>query len=331
MKKKVSQNLGQVHAYSVYQANIAYEIADVVKVFKDNINKRKDLSAEFKQKALELGVGRNYEIVYYPAHIYQTDTTKSWNTTNSSTSHYDGYDVKTTTTTRHTKGGYQKVSEAKFKSDCSKLDIEKFDLNKTSSVNNFQSLSVPVYADKLFFSYDENNKNAIEAGRKASNAKKGDSTYTKWRLHIVLIPIFRFEFELCGKKCYFEMNLHNGTFITHYKQKGGCAFAKTVMQLGNILLGAATFVLPLLALITGFKAGCNDAGFLKQAIAILVLGICVIVGLIGGFFVTLGRDSDDYEKIFYEPVYLVNVYIANIIIFVVVVILSNIFKGMAFL
>ena len=253
----------------MYQADYMYSIEEAIGIFRNNIRNRKDLSQEFKNKALDLPIGRNQEIVYYPAHIYQTDTTKSWNTTSSSTSRstYEGWDIKTTTTTttRHTKGGYKKVSEAKFKSTCYELEVEKLDLNQTSQVNNFKSLAIPMYTENLFFTRAESGKNAIAAGKEASNAGKNDSTHTTWSLHVVLIPILRYEFELCGKKCYFEMNLHNGTYITHYKQKGGCAFAHVMMKLGHVALGALAFLLPLLALITGFSKGFADVGFFKKS------------------------------------------------------------------
>lgn len=43
MAQKVNQNLGNISTNYVYQANMKYEIDDVVKVFKEDIKKRADL------------------------------------------------------------------------------------------------------------------------------------------------------------------------------------------------------------------------------------------------------------------------------------------------
>ena len=83
-------------AQKVNKANMKYKIDDVVKVFKENI-KKTDLSAGFKNEAANSSVGRNYDVVYYPVYLYHTDTTKSWTTTKTSTSHYSYYKVTTKT------------------------------------------------------------------------------------------------------------------------------------------------------------------------------------------------------------------------------------------
>lgn len=332
MKKTVIQNIANTDAGYVYEANLAYGANEAFQVFRDNIRKRKDLSDSFKSKALDAPSKKQYEIVYYPAHIYQTDTTKTWNTTSrsSSTSSYDGFDVKTTTTTttQHTRGGYKKVSEAKFKKSCDYLEIEKFDLNQTTQVS--RNISVNMYSKDLFFDRKENGANAVSAGRKASNAKKGDSTFTEWTLHVVLIPVFRFNFEVDGKKCFFEMNLHNGEFITHYKQKGGCAFATAVLRMAHIILSVALFLVPLLALVFGFKAGFANVGFIKKVLSVIVLLACLILGFCLGIF-GLMTNAVQYEKIFYKTSdQIITLYVTPLIFFAIILVLTLVFKGMGF-
>lgn len=334
MRKKVYQNLGYLEdMHYAYQADYFYQKDDAINVFLNNVKKRKDLDEDFKQKLLNSSVRSGYEIVYYPAHIYQTDTTKSWNTTSTSTSNssYEGFDIKTTTTTttRHTRAGYKKVSEAKFKSGCDKLDIEKLNLDKTTRIS--KNNTIQMYKKDLFFDRKENGNNAVDAGRKASNAKKGDSTYTTWTLHIVFIPIFRYDFEYKGKTYYFEMNLHNGEYITHYKQKGGCAFARISLRIVHILLSLAMFLLPLIALIAGFKAGfIVGAGIIKKLLGVVIPGACVIGGFIMSFYY-ISTAKEEFEKLFYEPGnQIAELFIAPIITLAIILTLTLVFKGMAF-
>lgn len=44
MKKSIQQYFGNVNANYVYEAKFNYQIEDVVRVFKDNINRRHDLT-----------------------------------------------------------------------------------------------------------------------------------------------------------------------------------------------------------------------------------------------------------------------------------------------
>ena len=249
MAEKVNQCLGNINTNHVYQVNMKYEVNDVVKVFKEDIQKRFDLSGEFKNFAQSCSVGRNYEVVYYPVYVYHTDTTKSWTTTSSSTSYHSDYKVTTTTRTRNTRGGYTGTSGVYVKSDHSDLKIKEVDLDATGKVNGYGSITVPVYKKGLFFDKDENKKNGIEAGRKAANAGKGDSTYTVYTINTLLVPIFRYEFEADGsKKNVFEMNLHNGEYITSYKQKGAGKFFTIVLTLLYKLVSLLFILLPLMSL-----------------------------------------------------------------------------------
>lgn len=285
MAEKVNQCLGNISTNYVYQVNMKYEINDVVKVFKEDVQKRADLSGSFKNDAANCSVGRNYEVVYYPVYLYQTDTTKSWTSTSTSTSHYSDYKVTTTTKTRNTRGGYKGTSGVYVKSDHLDLKVKNVDLNETSKVSSYGTITIPVYKKGLFYDANENKKNGIEAGRKAANAGKGDSTYTVYTINTMLVPIFRYEFEAGGgKKNVFEMNLHNGEYTTLYKQKGGAKFFTTLIKLlykfGSLLF----IILPLISL---FKAG----GFFRV--------VLLLLATVGGFFaaiVNMTESKFEFQK-----------------------------------
>ena len=71
MKKSIQQYFGNVDANYVYEAKFNYQIEDVVRVFKDNINRRHDLTDEVKKAALAKPIGKDYELVYYPTYFYK--------------------------------------------------------------------------------------------------------------------------------------------------------------------------------------------------------------------------------------------------------------------
>lgn len=316
MAEKVNQYLGNINTNHVYQVNMMYEIDDVVKVFKENIQKRADLSASFKNDAANCSVGRNYEVVYYPVYLYQTDTTKSWTSTSTSTSHYSDYKVTTTTKTRNTRGGYKGTSGIYVKSDHLELKVKDVDLNETGKVNNFGSITIPVYKKGLFYDQAENKKNGIEAGRKAANAGKGDSTYTIYTINTMLVPIFRYEFEAGGSsKNVFEMNLHNGEFTTLYKQAGGAKFFTTLIKLLYRLGSWLFIILPLISLFSG-------GGFLK-VVAKLALTV------VGGFLclVNVGTSKYEFQKMWSRKGGAAKKLIWFIVKFAIILALSLVLKG----
>ena len=316
MAEKVNQYLGNISTNYVYQVNMKYEIDDVVKVFKDDVKKRADLSESFKNAAQNCSVGRNYDVVYYPVYLYQTDTTKSWTTTKTSTSHYSDYKVTTTTKTRNTRGGYKGTSGIYVKSDHEDLQVKKVDLDATGKVSNYGSVTVPVYKNGLFYDAAENKKNGIEAGREAAGAGKNDSTYTVYTINTLLVPIFRYTFDADGSsKNVFEMNLHNGEYTTLYKQKGGAKFFTTLIKLAY-KLGSWLFVL--LPLVSLFSA----SGFIGGAL--------LVVTTVAGFITAINfccTSKYAFQKMWSRPGGAVKKFFMFVIALAIFVILANIFKA----
>lgn len=315
MVEKVNQYLGNISTNSVYQVNMKYEIDDVVNVFKNDVKKRADLSSAFKSAAEKSSVGRNYEVVYYPVYVYNTDTTKSWTTTRTSTSNYSDYKVTTTTKTRNTRGGYKGTSGVYVKSDHSVLKVKNVDLNKTGKVSNYGSVTVPVYGKDLFYNAAENKKNGIEAGRKAANAGKNDSTYTVYHINTMLVPIFRYTFEAGGSsKNVFEMNLHNGEYCTLYKQTGGGKFFTTLIKLAYRFGSWLFVILPLISIFGG-------PGFGKG----LLLLAAAVVGLVMAILYA-ATSKYEYQKMWSKKGGAVKKLIKWIITFIIFLVISLILK-----
>lgn len=316
MAQKVNQNLGNISTNYVYQANMKYEIDDVVKVFKEDIKKRADLSAGFKNDAANSSVGRNYDVVYYPVYLYHTDTTKSWTTTKTSTSHYSDYKVTTTTKTRNTRGGYKGTSGVYVKKDHEDLQVKNVDLEATGQVSNYKTISVPVYRDGLFYNAEENKKNGIEAGRKAANAGKNDSTYTVYTINTMLVPVFRYTFSAGGSdKNVFEMNLHNGEFTTLYKQSGGGKFFTTLLKILYKFVSFLFIILPLISLF-------STSGFGR------IIGLIFVT--IGGIIATINfvcTSKYQFQKMWSVKGGAVKKLIAFIVVFVIILILSLVLKA----
>ena len=316
MAEKVNQYLGNISTNHVYQVNMKYEIDDVVRVFKEDIQKRADLSEDFKNTAKNCSIGRNYDVVYYPVYLYQTDTTKSWTTTSTSTSHYSDYKVTTTTKTRNTRGGYKGTSGVYVKKDHEDLQVKNVDLNATGKVSNYGGITVPVYKKDLFYNAEENKKNGIEAGRKAANAGKNDSTYTVYTINTMLVPIFRYTFEAGGgKNNTFEMNLHNGEFTTLYKQKGGAKFFTTLIKL-LYKFGSLLFILlPLFSLFS--------AGGIGRAVLLILVTIAGAITTIN--FACTSKYA--FQKMWSKKAGAVKKLIAFIVAFVIFLTLSLIIKA----
>ena len=316
MAEKVNQYLGNISTNSVYQVNMKYEIDDVVKVFKEDIRKRADLSGSFKNTAQNCSVGRNYEVVYYPVYVYNTDTTKSWTTTNTSTSHYSDYKVTTTTKTRNTRGGYKGTSGVYVKDDHSVLKVKDVDLNETGKVSNYGSITIPVYGKGLFYDAAENKKNGIEAGRAAANAGKNDSTYTVYHINTMLVPIFRYEFDADGSsKNVFEMNLHNGEYCTLYKQAGGGKFFTTLIKLAY-RFGSWAFVLfPLISLFSG-------PGFFKGLLSVVAAAVGLFTAILYA-----ATSKYEYQKMWSKKGGAAKKFIKWVVTFVIFLVVSLILKG----
>lgn len=324
--KKVTQYLGNIDANYLYEAKINYNVDDVVRVFKNNINNRNDLSSDVKSAALAKPIGRDYELVYYPLYVYKTNTSKSWNTTST----YETEDSITTTTTRHTKSGYKGTSEIKVKTDHIELNVKNTNLNNVSEVKGFGSITLNMYEDGLFYSQKENQQNGIEAGRKASGAGKGDSTYTVYTTYVIIVPILRYSFEINGKKYLFEMNLHNGEFVTSYRQKTICQILKVGLNVLYRFVTIGAFLLPLILGISKFASnGCSDAKGFTIFLNIVGLLVCIIAGFILWGFCS-GKRKFTFEKIFYSPKTFFKVFLAPIIIFAVIMAFAIVFTNKAF-
>ena len=326
MKKSLQQYFSNVDANYVYEAKFNYQIEDVVRVFKDNINKRHDLTDEFKKAALAKPIGKDYELVYYPTYFYKTTTDKTWNTTST----HETSTTITTTTYRHTSNGHKGTSELRVKTDHKELDVLNVNLSTCGQVSNFGSLTLGVYEKGLFYSKSENKKNGIEEGRKASNATKNQSTYTVYTIYIVIVPILRYQFEINGKTYLFEMNLHNGSFVTSYKQKAICGIAKVALTIAHKLLLAAPIILPIISAISRLAdGGFSSNGFFKILLGIVGLIVCVIAGFISlGIFG--GKRKFTYERLFYEPKNIVKVFVWPFVVFLVILALTMICSNAAF-
>lgn len=326
MKKTIQQNFANVDTNYVYEAKFNYEIADVVKVFRDNLNNRHDLDEDFKNAALAMPIGKNYELVYYPTYFYKTNTDKTWRTTSTT----ETSTTITTTTYRHTSNGHKGVSDLKVKTDHYELDVLNVNLDTCGQVSNFGSLTLGLYDKGLLYSKEENKKNGIEEGRKASNATKNQSTYTVYTIYMVIVPILRYQFEYKGKKYLFEMNLHNGSFLTDYKQKTICAIASLALNITYRIFTVGAFLLPILAGISRFLSdGCSSNGFLKNLIAVLGLVACIIAGFVcfGAF---CGKKKYTFERMMYNPKTIFKLFIWPAIWFAVIVTVTSICVNTAF-
>lgn len=288
----VKQNLSNVNVNRMFEANTKVTIEQVVQKYKDDLNKRSDLPKSVKNALLTKPVGRDYEVVYYPTYIYRTNTDVSWNTTRKDEGgvYADGHRVgtlKTTSTVSHTKTGIKGVSSLKVKDQHEELDIEKVDLQETGLISNFRSLTISVYQKNLFFTKEENNSNAISAGRDAAKAKSGHSTYTSWQADIVLVPILRYTFEHEGKPYIFEMNLHNGEYCTAYTQKPMNEFFRKISAVMYQLLFLVGVILPIASAVDGFMNKHMAEGFLKFLLCLVGIIVAEIMSII--FWVAFHR------------------------------------------
>ena len=326
MKKSIQQYFGNVNANYVYEAKFNYQIEDVVRVFKDNINRRHDLTDEVKKAALAMPIGRDYELVYYPTYFYDTDTEKSWNTTSTR----ETSTTITTTTYHHTSSGHKGRSALRVKTDHQELDVLNVNLDTCGKVSNFGSLTLGVYEKGLFYSSSENKKNGIEEGRKASGATKDQSTYTIYTIYIVIVPILRYQFEINGKTYLFEMNLHNGSFVTSYKQKVICSIAKVVFNVVHKVLTIGAFLLPIISAISRLiNGGFSSNGWGKILLGILGLIACVIAGFVS-FGAFSGKRKFTFERIFYEPKTIVKVFVWPFVVFMIILTLTLVCSNAVF-
>ena len=326
MVKTIQQNFANVNTNYVYEAKFNYEIQDVIKVFRDNLNSRHDLDEGFKNAALSMPIGKNYEIVYYPTYFYKTNTEKTWNTTSTE----ETSTTITTTTYKHTSSGHKGTSELQVKASHYELDVLNVNLDTCGQVTNYRSLTLGLYDKDLIYSQSENKKNGIEAGRKASNATKNQSTYTIYTIYMVIVPILRYQFEYDGKKYLFEMNLHNGAFLTDYKQKTICTIASLALNITYRILTIGAFALPIVTMISRFlNAGCSSNGFFTNLLAVLGLFACAIVGFIcfGAF---CGKKKYTFERMMYQPINIFKLFIWPVVWFSIIVTVTSICANIAF-
>lgn len=315
--KTVTQNLNEISVHQAYQANIKYNAEQIAAKCKEDANTRHDLSDDFKKHLLSQPVGRNCEIVYYPVYFYNTSTDLSWTTTSTRNSDvYEGgqyYNVTTTTTTSHSKTNLKGTSDMKVKTSHNELRISEIDLAQTAQISNYKSKSIPVYESGLFYTNEENRQNAIEAGRKAANAKRNQSSYTRWSAYLILVPVARYVFEYEGKECLFEMNLHNGEVVTAYKQKGLNVFLRAFVRVIRGLYSFTGIFLPIIVTVYGFmfRQLITDSIF-EMVLSFAGMAAAVIIGFVGwgAFAVTRSftyekatslRRPFDYIKLFIAP------------------------------
>lgn len=126
------------------------------------------------------------------------------------------------------------------------------------------------------------------------------------------------------------MNLHNGAFVTSYKQKAFCSIAKVVLTVAHKLLLAAPMLLPIISAISRLaNGGFSSNGFFKILLGIVGLVTCVIAGFIClGIFG--GKRKFTYERLFYEPKTIVKVFVWPFVVFLVVLALTLICSNAAF-
>ena len=300
--KTLTQALGNVQRNKVYEAKIKVDVEQVVKTFKEDIAKRTDIPKSKKADLANKPIGKDYELVYYPVYFYTTTTDLKWTTQNvNKTKYYAGsYHVATetqTTTYEHEKRGIKGKSDFYVKREHIELGINDIDKNEIYVVENSGSKSISVYEKDLFYTAEENKKNGIEAGRKAANAKDNQGSYTIYNIHIILVPVVRYQFEYEGKNYLFEMNVHNKSYCTDYPKKALFAFNKCLFSVLHKLIMVTGFLLPIAGLVYTF-ANLNLSG--KDFLTVL---LC-FAGFLGAEFVALinyfankGRRSFTFERV----------------------------------
>ena len=296
--KTVKQDLRNISATSVYEADMNFTVEQMVEKFKTDVNKRVDLSKDFKKCLLSQPVGRNYEIVYYPVYFYNTESELSWDTKRSKESdvyavrHIVG-SIKTTITTTHTKGGVSGSSEyGEVKTQHLELAVAGIDKSQTAKINNFRSIVLPVYEDELFFDNRENGKNAQSVAEISAKTKRGQSVeVVSYSAHIVLVPIARYVFEYKGKEYFFEMNLHNGKYVTKYRQKPFSAIINGLTKLLFLLMHGIVLLFPLMRSVYGiFIEGFKSPGVNVNALLFFGSMILMLFLQLGTFIIySLGR------------------------------------------
>ena len=255
----VKQNLNNIIANGVEEAKRNFTIAQVMEEFRHDVKKRIDLSRKFKQSILAQAEKMNYELVYYPVYFYRTESDLSWDTSRSqNTNVYSGLDkvgtLTTTTTTTHTRAGiWGSSSRGRVKREHVELDVETVSEKETSELKNFRALTIPVYEEGLFFNKAENNENIIRVARDSSKADYDVNVSVNWaRTKILLVPILRFVFDYNGRYYIFEMNLHNGQFVTRYKQRLVSACVKVLTRGLRALMSFSIMLIPVARLVLGF-------------------------------------------------------------------------------
>ena len=334
----VNQDLKNISAYQMFAANMNFSVEQMVAKFKEDANKRHDLSDDFKKFLLSQPIGRDYEIVYYPVYFYNTTTDVSWQTTstNSQGVYDSGYKlgtIKTTTTYSHSKTGIKGSSGLKVKKDHDELDVKKLDLKQTGMITNYRSLNIPVYESGLFFSESENGDNAVSAGRDAAKAKRNQSTYTRYQSQIVLVPIVRYAFEYQGKQCVFEMNLHNGEYVTAYKQKPAHAFVRVTSTIFCKLCFILAMILPIFLVVKGFvdKQAVNG-NVINMILSFAGLIVAEIIALV--CWAAFGNKRAFYYEratTMQSAMNFIGMFVAPIISFVIVALLANYCAGVFFI
>ncbi len=229
-KKSEMMSLRGVDVERVKKAKILRPVAEAIEYFRKaatEFDSRKDVTDEFKKKfketILNADVLHNYEIVYYPVYKYELDAKVKWETTSFGTTieinDQDGRNLDTIftdkTTHYHSKHGYAGYSDYVYRNTVTgnmvKIpDYAVYNDDKLEALQNFRTLSVPVFSKEDFFTAAENKRHSFEAAKEKVKTESNQRVSNQYRTHMVLLPFLSFTFECCGQECSFRYNMHSG-------------------------------------------------------------------------------------------------------------------------